>query len=426
MDDCSFTGCQYASGMIAVSADGVRQLDISNNQFMNYHSTASSSILMTTAGCVSEILFNHNTLSDCTGAAGDNTGSIITIHSENISFCNNSFHLTSESVAIFVDVASRSSIVQDTLFSISPVTRQLQSGESLATIGLSCQGDAEIEFYNCCFTQTENLGAGYLTMNNIGGKVVFSDVCFDIEESKAIKYGTEEDKQKVEFSGGNRDGFFVVCQCWEPIRTVCDSTEEDIPDITTDETSYVDELETSESDEPEQETSESDELEQETSESDEPEQETSESDEPEQETSESDEPEQETSESDEPEQQTSESDDIDKETSDIHKPGSDEGDDDKTNAGLIAGAVTGAIAAVVVVVVVVILLLRRRGSREYDDSMTDEDELTEETVASSSEAAPTTGEWKGPTEEAPLFTNPLKEADDHEQFDSVFEEDELD
>ena len=250
IDDCSFTGCQYASGMIAVSADGVRQLDISNNQFMNCHSTASSSILMTTAGCVSEILFNHNTLSDCTGAAGDNTGSIITIHSENISFCNNSFHLTSESVAIFVDVASRSSIVQDTLFSISPVTRQLQSGESLAIIGLSCQGDAEIEFYNCCFTQTENLGAGYLTMNNIGGKVVFSDVCFDIEESKAIKYGTEEDKQKVEFSGGNRDGFFVVCQCWEPIRTVCDSTEEDIPDITTDETSYVDELETSESDEP--------------------------------------------------------------------------------------------------------------------------------------------------------------------------------
>lgn len=93
----------------------------------------------------------------------------------------------------------------------------------------------------------------------------------------------------------------------------------------------------------------------------------------------------------------------------------------KTNAGVIAGTVAGVIAAVVVVVVILL-----QGPREYDDSITDEDELTERTVASSSEAATTTGEWKRPTEKAPFFTNPLKEADDHAQFYSVFEEDELD
>lgn len=140
-----------------------------------------------------------------------------------------------------ISVSSGMSKIQDTLFAVSASSNPL--------FAVSCDSNAQIEFYNCCFTHSQDLGSAYITINNIAGKVIFSDVCFDVEESQAIKYLGGKDN--VEFSGGNREGFFVDCQCWEPVDTAGPPTEEGSSSVMTEESETTPpESESSGTDEP--------------------------------------------------------------------------------------------------------------------------------------------------------------------------------
>ena len=74
-------------------------------------------------------------------------------------------------------------------------------------------------------------------MNNTAGKVIFSDMFFDVEESHAINYVGGKDN--VEFSGVNCEEFFVDCQCGKPVNTAGVPTEEGYSSVMTDESGKV-------------------------------------------------------------------------------------------------------------------------------------------------------------------------------------------
>ena len=281
------------------------------------------------------------------------SGSFVDISATNVQLLGNELVPGEGSqTPISISVTSGVSTIRDTLFTTSSTTGPM--------ISLTSPADTEIQFYNCCFSNTneEMSETVYLGLINVQGTVNLCTVCFKgTTQSSAFQGGLDH----VIFDGEPADFFGDNCVCWT--GSVTTEIPSEIPPSSSD----------PDTEEPPSELPTKGPTETE--------------------------PTQETHDTDDPES----------------------GSGGSANGGLIAGVVIAVLVIIAVVVVLVILFLRRRKRGQSDEEVTGNEEFQEETVTTVQADNPTQGfEWSQTSEDNPLFTT---EGDDAESpFANAFEE----
>ena len=205
------------------STEASSYLTLSNCTFTECHagmsSSATSGLILSNAASGTSVLsvvcdyvtFTTGTFQGCTSSSGR----LIIIECKYLEMADNNISSAKagQESAVAVRLTAGETIFENTLFHVLVTTTDVTP-----LFDLSCGSDASIQFHNCCFTHaTEGAGAVtsgplYLKMN-VAGEVLFSEVCFDIEESKAILIESTTDSN-ITFNGTKEDFFGDNCGCW--------------------------------------------------------------------------------------------------------------------------------------------------------------------------------------------------------------------
>ena len=338
LDSCHFKGIMLLKSIVGFSSSAMLLADSVYCEVMKI------------TGC---------TFEDCQSSWGH----LIEVIATSFELDNNSFDYGSatQTTPMTISVTSGQSSFQNTLFAAS---------SDVTLMELTCGENAEIQFYNCCFTRQGEVPAPqthYLTLT-VQGSVKFSTVCFyGSDQSTAISVIAGHDKVSYE---GNPDSYFGECSCWGNVDPEPEPTS-----VVTD---------------------------------------------PDEPSSSSSSQESESTPSEPAESTTTEV------TSATENPDEGSGGGGKSNAGMIAGVVIAVLIIIAVIVVVILLLLRRRNgnNQQSDDAISGQEELAEETVHTSTEGhTPGFGEWSQTSEDNALFTTETYA--DESPFTNAFEEHQL-
>ena len=106
-------------------------------------------------------------------------------------------------------------------------------------------------------------------------------------------------------------------------------------------------------------------------------------------------------------------------TTDHPDSGSESGN---ASTGLIVGIVVALVVILIIIVIIIILLLRRKGQKDTEEEVQAAEEFTEETITTLGDQQTTDdlGDWKGSTEDNPLFAT--ENFDNDDVFGNSFEE----
>ena len=197
LSNCTFTECH--AGVPSSARNGLILSD----------SASSTSVLNVVCDYVA---FTTGTFQGCTSSSGR----LLTIACKYLEMADNNISSakTGQESAVAVRLTAGETIFENTLFHVLVTSTDVTP----PLFDLSCGSEASIQFHNCCFTHaTEGAGAVtsgplYLKMN-VEGEVLFSEVCFDIEESKAISIESTLENQTT-FNGTKEDFFGDNCGCW--------------------------------------------------------------------------------------------------------------------------------------------------------------------------------------------------------------------